>query len=173
MLNFLIPILQQVIDNEGIHSVNVNNMNINQINEYFNRYAILPHEAYNIINNIIKQHPYLIYHFSQWDQKLIQMLITDKKTKQHIYNDNYWYNSSVLCHALFPRNKTISQSLGYLSKRLAPDIIKLAWPEHQAESDAMALLQLLLSLKRIFIKNGINVIHNSKNNKIIIKIEKQ
>eukprot|EP00483_Globobulimina_turgida_P008549 UN08566 len=74
MLIFLRRVLQFRIDEEGSEYVNVNDMDCNELEKYFNKYAVLPHTAWHIISNTIESYSYLMYHFSHWDRKLLLLL---------------------------------------------------------------------------------------------------
>ena len=154
MLEFLRPVLQHHVNEEGAERVNVEAMDLDELEFYFNRYAVFPRTAWDILSNIIDSYPYLMHHFSHWDHKLVCLLAEYCGCKNEFEKVHEWYNTSKLCHALFPNN-VITRGLGYLSKRLCHNV-DIQFAEHLGGSDATALMQLLKELRNEFINAGFN-----------------
>eukprot|EP01083_Nonionella_stella_P025020 68914_1 len=155
MLQFLKPVLQQHIDEEASEEVDVGRLDSEQLEMYFDRYAVDPHAAWDVLYRVIQEFPYLMYHYSEWDRKLVVLLAEYCGAAEEIKSFE-WLNTLKLCHALFPRSKVISHSLGYLSKRLCKGI-DMGHEEHLGGHDAMALMELSKTLQQRMANVGIEM----------------
>lgn len=69
-----------------------------------------------------------------------------------------WLNTTKLVHAMLPRNKVISHSLEYLTVRLCSTQLGDDWNAHLGESDAMALMMVIKTLRDCIVAAGVNVV---------------